>query len=874
MIACTIPSAPKARGSAVRAYLQSVRDLLHGQHRAGARASVLASNMAHHVDVVLQELFQCANAGVGGPRQALVALGSLGRCELCPYSDWDVVVVSDDPAHHTSRALADEVFYPLWDAHVDVGHAIRTPRDFANLAIHDDTVRTAAVDWRPIAGDKDLLETLARELKTALAAGDSRRYAARSVRQWLGEANPATVYRLQPNLKSGPGGLRELHRVWWVSRLVWKIDDWRELLSRGFVDRHSFDQLGEGREVILGMRQALHFAAKRRQDALCFDFQDTVAASLNIAAREGHRLASESLLETFYLHAKGIRSASRRVLERLAETLMRPVRRPQVRRIEGFDLLGERITVRSPDQFERHPFDLLRIFRVAQRWHARLYVHAQAHIAAAAATGLADRLFDSPAASRLFVDIVTDPISGGSMLSIMHELGLLQRLLPEFDSITGLVQRDLYHTYTVDAHLIYGATTALRVLSGSALETPEFVRQAAQRITRPHILVFGVLLHDVGKGRGHDHSARGATMAEEAMLRLRLGDEDVADVVFLVREHLQMFKISQRRDLEDAALLARFAALVDSSERLDMLLVLSYVDAITTGAAAWNDWKSALLQELYKRTRDVLRGHDPGENLDERAQRRLADLTAHAGASAAQHQVFAHRLTRRHLLMHRTSLILRHCEAVACAEREGGAACSIAADERRGGWEIVVVGPDRAGLLADLTGVLAAWGVAIDAAHISRTTDGLAIDTFIVRPASCPIFSDPQQCEALRTELSAAALGQQDFGGRLSERRRAGRGLRRRSPPSEVRIVYDLDARHDCTVLDLFAPDYPGLLHQVAKTFFSAGILVILARVATEADRATDAFYLVGQKSGQSLSFEERQRVEVALRAAINDSVC
>jgi [protein-PII] uridylyltransferase len=863
-----VPDDLPARAQSVRDHVASARRELEDSLRAGEVPSAVAARFAERAEVLARSLFEKARAGAaGGPPMALVALGSLGRGEMAPYSDIDLVLVTPQPDEAQVKRVANELFYPLWDARLEVGNAVRTPEQFAALAAEDETVRTAALDWRALAGDAAPKAALAAALRQALASGAVRRSAAATLADWLAEETPATVYRLQPDVKSGPGGLRELHRVWWAARLVWNIARWPDLLQSGLVSKQDYDLLIAGREVLLGLRLAMHALAKRRQEQLRFDLQDEVAALLGVPADAAGRPPANEMLRRFYQAAKGIRRAASHVLARCHEALV-PPRRPEVVPQGDIALWNGSLTFRDAAQLEADPLAMVRLLRAAQEQGKPLHVGARERIAEAAPRLLTPEVAHSPPASRQFIDVLTFLRDGGRTLELMHELGVLERIMPEFAVVSGLAQRDLYHTYTVDAHLIYCARRVIDVLAGKADGLPADFATVAERISRPHVLILGCLLHDIGKGHGHGHSERGADMAQVACERLGLLPEDTADVVFLVLEHLALFKLSQRRDLEDHELVARFADKVQSLERLDLLLLLSYADATTTGPEAWSEWKGALLRELYQRTREALRGGVAAQSLAARAAARALELRARLETSAPALADDVTRLSPRHLVGHHLPLLERHLRALADAAKAGSSA-SIELDPRRGGWEIVVVGADRPGLLADLAGVLAAAGVSIDGAQISSDTSGSSvIDTFIVAKGKVPTLDDPGRRSAIVQRLVAALVGKAEFESGLRERQRAARSLGASAPLSETRLVFDDEAASDATVIDLFTPDRVGLLRDVARAMFDAGASIALARITTEGGRAVDSFYVVSSATGRPLDGAERERLEEAVRAA------
>jgi [protein-PII] uridylyltransferase len=861
-VSAELPADSAACAAAVRERFGAARSTARDRHAAGERASVIAADLAAEAERIVGSLHERALrlAPKKPQRHALVAAGGLGRRELAPASDLDLVLVAAERDHAALKPLVDAMLYPLWDARVDVGHAVRSPSLFADLAAADDTVRTTAVDWRPLAGDAKLIAELDERLASALAAAGTRRYLAAVVAEWTSQESPATVYRLEPNLKTGPGGLRELQRVWWTARLLWNVHDWSDLAAH--IDPHDFATLNDSKEVLLGIRLAMHFLAGRRQDALRFDLQEDVARHLRLAPM-GDQAPGDRLLALFYKSAKGVRSAASRVLESCARELSPPKRAEPVE-IDGFVAQHGKLTVADAKHFESQPIDLIRAFRVAQTSGCSLHESLRARISEQAERLLTDEVCLHPAAAMHFLDVIGDSRRGGALLELMHELGVLDRILPDFHHCTGLVQRDTYHTYTVDAHLIYCARRAIDVLDGAADGVPEDVTAVAQRISRRRVLVLGALMHDIGKGWGHGHSERGAKMAEEAAWRFGLERDDADDIVFLVREHLTMMKLSQRRDLNDTELVNRFAALVETPERLDLLYVLSYVDATTTGPEAWNDWKASLLRELYLRARKALAGGAAKETLASRGRERLDELSRQLDPALLRH---AQRLPDRHLVAYATSALVEHARVL--AEQESARAAHSIHRDDRGGWHLVVAGRDRPGLLAELAAVLASAGVSIDAAHISSTTDGVIIDTFVVRAGRWPALDDDARRTKLAADLDQAIAGGFDAHKRLEERRKAAKVLKSGAPQAKARVVWDLEANADATVVDIFAPDRVGLLHDIANAIFASNASITLARISTEGERAVDAFYLVDAGTGRPLDVPQRAAVERAILEAV-----
>lgn len=849
----------QATGQDVRRFVDHLRAQAASARGNGLSAVATAAALARGFEELLVGCFAGAvRAHPEAPGMALVAVGGLGRGEMAPFSDVDVALVTLKPSHAAVRAIADSFLYPLWDARLQLGHAVRSPREFGELVLSDETVRTTAVDWRPLTGDAAVTAALAEALQKALSSSATRRTIIEQLRTWTARTDTGVVSRLEPNIKTGPGGLREVQKVWWAARLVWRVKKWPDLLAGGYIDAQDFAALMAGREQLLAIRIALHVSCARAQEALRFEFQDDVARTLGMPS-------ADALLATFYRTAKLLRSVCARVLERCLDSHDPPRRREPVRELDGFHVFRGRLTFRTPSQFADGPLDIVRIVRVAQIYDLPLHGHALERMAEAV-TRFTDGAWLDPRVGRLFMDILGDPRKTHDALSTLHDLGILERLLPEFRDLTGLAQRDLYHQSTVDAHLIHCAARTMALVSGQADGTPPEIAAVAARIARPHVLVLAALLHDIGKGRGGKHSELGAELARRIIDRWHLARADREDVAHLVLHHLTLFRMSQRRDMQDPELIARLARDLETPERLDMLYVLSYVDAATTGPSAWTAWKGTLLAELYARTRHALAQGAASDSLAGQARERLQLLAELVGGDAALLH-HAMRLSPRHLVSHRRALLVRHLAALAEAEREQ-ACCTVADNPEQGGLEVVVVGRDRPGLLADLTAVLAAEGADVDTANIAATQDGAwAIDTFVIR-VSGPL-ANPERRARLASRLHEALLRPVDCSAQIVERRRAQRALQTGAPLPERRVVYDLEASTEATVVDVFAPDRVGLLHDIARALHTAGASIVLARISTEGARAVDAFYVVDAASQRPLNAPQRDHVAAALQDAI-----
>ncbi len=870
-----LPEDPAQTGRSLKEWCREDMERHWLAWQQGRPATECVASLARSRECLIRLLFERARAAhPDSPPMAVVALGGLGRRALAPFADIDVVLVSSSRRRQSVQAVADNVLYPLWDAGLDVGHAVRSPAQFAALAKTEMTIRTGALDCRPMAGDPGIFQDLSHRLKAVINSRSNKRWFLSAIQEWMEGAEASTVCRLEPNIKTGPGGLRTLHQTWWAARVAWGIPDWKALLYWGRITRHDYDALEAGHRWLQSARFALHGHCGRREDALRFHTQDSIGALLGLE-RPG-KAPGDALLEQYYRHAKALKAAATRIQERCSQSLhaeLKTLRRdPRPIPTEGFTLLNDRLRFADPTVVESSPLELLRIIRVAQRHNKRIAPKTRMEIARAVPLLFTPRVAGTSEAMQLFMAILTDPEGGPAHLEALHELGLLERLLPEFTAVTGLVQRDLYHEYTVDAHLIYCAQMTLQALSMTPGATPGDIVEAASRVQRPHVLVTAALLHDIGKGYGHGHSERGAKIARDAARRMYWKREDMVDLGFLIQEHLSMMIISQRRDLEDVDLIERFADRVETTERLDMLLVLTYADATTTGPEAFTGWKAALLRELYQRTRAALRGGAGHPGLARRAQERIDDILQRSGEDRPRMEVFTGQLTPRHLVTHRFELLRRHLQVVERAG-EAGACASVSPDDQRGGWEILVACPDHAGLLADLSGVLNGRGVSVAGAYTGSTTTGTAICTFVIGAGEWPVLEQGASCADLCQALENAALQRKVDIAPIHARRRRARHYAAGVPVSATRIAYDLVATDESTVLDVFTPDRVGTLHMIAQAIFDCDVMIQQARITTEGERAVDSFYVVDRKTREPLTEARREELAEAIRTACDHAL-
>jgi [protein-PII] uridylyltransferase len=833
--------------------------------RAGALLDAGGGGLAasHAMSDALDDLVRSVLPDDLPAGMAVVATGGWGRRETAPFSDIDVLFLCAEAPGDEAKALADRVLYPLWDGGVEVGHAVRSIAEAAALAHDDLATLTALLDSRPIAGDAALLVELSRHL----GRGDTNVYVRR-----LAEAKTArhdrfgdTLYLLEPNLKHGQGGLRDLATGLWAAKIRWKVHDFVDLCALGQISARQVAALTEAREFLLRVRGHVHMFAQRRLDQLTFEMQEAVAPRMYADARvppgetrPAVAPAVEALMRRYYLHAKSVVREVDRMLER---AVVPPQRAPRVVKIDAsFTAFNGRLSAADGAIFRDRPAEMVRLFQVALAQGLPVYGHTKEMVAERVAVD-GPRLLADPAAQRGFLELLVDPRDRvqPSILEEMHELGLLSALMPEFAPTTGRVQHDLYHVYTVDQHQLYAVAQMKRIARGELGKELQAIHAEVGDL-RP--LYLATLLHDVGKPLGKGHSEKGSRLATSIARRLGLGD-GVARIEFLVRHHLLMSHLSQRRDLDDTAMIAKFARVMKDEETMRELYLLTLCDTAMTAPGNLNEWKSHLLRELYQRTRahlkrgPALAGAERSARVRAR-RRRVAALLGQDEASLAG-------LPDRYIAMLPPGTIAQH---VRLLNAGSPVAIAVVARPKRGYSELLVVAPDTPGLLMKIAGVLAAGRIDILGANI-HTSEGHALDVFYARDrAGRAIAKDDPRWKSVEEDLRRVVAGDEDVAALVERRREKSQLPPRVTPEVVTEVQSDNDASDDFTVIDVYTQDRLGVLYAITRTLTELGLDIGLSKVATEADRACDTFY-VRDQAGRKLDADKLRDVTGKLLEAL-----
>ncbi len=866
------------------------------RHRAGlvSRLASLPGNglsvareHARAMEGLLDTVFAAAIAsGRPSARVALVATGGLGRRELGLFSDLDVIVLADDPRVASVLTLAERFFQLLWDLGLDVGHAVRGVEETVALAATDVRTATMLLDRRHLAGDRALVAELDEAFTRAWPALTGPTLTALATeREARHHRYGDSPFLLEPELKHGCGGLRDLDVVRWSMAVGSRPPTLEDAVGQRVLVQHEADEIASARAFVWDVRQRLHARAGRRQDRLTFEDQEEIATALGERDEPG-MLGVERFMQRYYRAARAGEQASDRALARarasagvvdaLSETSVRASRElahePDVVLLEGRLGFSARALAEVGLAADRAlPLRFYRLVEslaiapdpLAREAIARAMRHDDARAALRSSGASGEALLE------MLAWIGDVPVKRGSILAELHDVGVLLAMIPEFEPVTGRVQHDVYHVYTVDVHSI-AAVDRLRVLlRGELAEELPVATRVTTEVTDRRRLALAVLLHDVGKGRGRDHSIHGAELAVPICERLGLDVADTEHVRWLVREHLRLYHWATRRDTSDPDTLTEIARAIGSIDRLRDLYLLTLVDLATTNPKALTPWKARLFDDLYLDLARVLEG----DAVPSQTHRLLAELESR-GAEAALALLTT--LPDRYALGVDVETVVAHAAVV---EARGDRAVHAA---QRPSFlpeiaELVVVADDRPGLLADIAAVLAAHRLTITAAniHTRLRPDGRAeaLDVFVVRSSALGAEGPPvdvAKLAGIERDLDRVMAGTIDGHALLAARPIPPAWARRRSPEVRTEIVIDNAASPHFTVLDVFTRDREGLLHAIARTLHVLGLSIVLAKVSTEGERVTDAFY-VSESDGRKFDASGRvAEVREAVREAID----
>ncbi|MCC6303143.1 MAG: [protein-PII] uridylyltransferase [Gammaproteobacteria bacterium] len=795
---------------------------------------------------------------------ALVAVGGYGRHELHPDSDIDLLILLDPGAHSARRESLEKFLAFLWDIGLEVGHSVRTVAECVEEAGRDISVATNLMEARLLAGDDGLLQAMRAQ------TGPEHMWPTRAFFEAKWQEQLArhrkyhdTAYNLEPNVKEGPGGLRDIQTIAWVAKRHFRTDTLEGLVGRDFLTRREYDALIRGQEFLWKVRFALHLLTGRNENRLLFDYQRTLAAQFGY--RDDQRLAVEHFMKDYYRTVTELSRLNEMLLQLFQEVILHADAPMEIVGINRrFRSCNGFIEVTDAGVFRHYPFALLEIFLLLEQHRELKGVRAATIRLIRDHRHLIDDRFRNDLRCRsLFMEILRQPNGVTHELRRMNRYGILAAYFPAFGAIVGQMQYDLFHVYTVDDHTLHVLRNLRRFTVPAYEQEFPLCSRIMKRIPKPELLYLGALFHDIAKGRGGDHSELGATDAFAFCHHHGLSDHDSHLVAWLVRHHLIMSSTAQHKDISDPDVVAGFARKVGDPVRLDYLYLLTVADIRGTNPTLWNSWKDALLIDLYGSTRHILgRGLDAPVNKEERiAETRTAALALLGETNAERVRAVWNELDEEYFLRHSPDEIAWQMRLILDSRPEDLPLIRVREETDRGGTEIFIYARDQDHLFAMTTSALDQLGLNILDARIITTRDGYTLDTYIVLDENGNAIHDPRGvreiADAIRTRIARRDIRT----ARTS--RRAARQLRHFTIPTQV--TFSEDPHHRYTIAGLTTVDRPGLLARVAQAFVECGVRLQNAKIATFGERVEDVFFITGQDNNP---LSDAARLD-ALRAAL-----
>jgi [protein-PII] uridylyltransferase len=818
-------------------------------------------------------------------RIGLVATGGYGRGLMAPGSDIDLLFLLPYKKTPWAESIAEAVLYVLWDLGFKVGHATRTVEQCLKMAQSDMTIRTSLLDARLIHGDARLFQEFETRFRAEVVQGTSRAFIAAKMEERAQRHNKSgqSRYRVEPNVKDGKGGLRDLHTLHWLVKHMYGDDVGPRAVEAGLFTTDEVDTFRRCEDFLWTVRCFLHFITGRAEERLTFEHQSQLASALGYSSQGGLR-AVERCMKDYFLVAKDVGALTTILCTGLEmrqlksapglSSLISPFgwsERRAIRQRTDFRVDNDRLNIADPEVFKRDPVNILRFFAHAERIDAALHPDA-IRVLSRSLHLIDDALRADPEANRVFVDIMTGKVSPESSLRRMNEAGVLERFLPQFRHVVAMMQFNMYHHFTVDEHLIrtVGQLTAIEQGTSKA-ELPVATGLMPQVVNRK-VLYIAAFLHDIGKGCEEDHSIVGARIAREVCPRLGLTAAETESVAWLIEQHLTMSNIAQSRDIADPKSIRDFADIVQSPERLKMLLILTCADIRAVGPGVWNGWKGQLLRSLYYETEPLVAG---GHTLTERPHR--VNIAKDALRAALPHWTpeAKERFIERHYpdywLRTDTAQQVEHAEILRRADETGEKLYTAArTDAFRAITELTVYAPNHARLLSLFAGACAAAGASITNARITTTRDGFALDTFLFSRDFETDEDEFRRTKRICDTIDGVLAGRL----RLSEMLGRRRGQAQRSDPfavePEVHINNTVSDRF--TVVEVAGLDRTGLLYELTSALSDLSLDIASAHITTFGEKAVDVFY-VTDLTGKKITSPDRAAAIKARLVTVLDPV-
>ena len=868
-------------------------DLTEGRLKARERLEqgahsgrACAESLCYLQDTLIRALYDYATAHVfpvtnptEAERLSVVAVGGYGRGTLAPGSDVDLLFLLPYKQTPWGENVTEYMLYALWDLGLKVGHATRSIDECLRLSRADFTIRTSILEARYVHGDKRLFTELEKRFDKEMVKGTGNEFveAKLAERDQRHKRAGESRYLVEPNVKDGKGGLRDLHTLFWIAKYIYRIKKPADLVKAGVFSRDEYKIFRNAENFLWAIRCELHFITGRAEERITFDLQTEMAERLGYHGHRGLK-GVERFMKHYFLVAKDVGDLTRILCAALEEQerkkhpgigrVMSMLRRKKLMR--DFRVESGRLDAVSQKTFEKDPVNLIRIFHMTDS-HG-LMIHPDTLRLITRSLKLIDAsVRNDEEANRLFLEILTSRKAPERTLRKMNEAGVLGRFIPDFGRIVALMQFNMYHHYTADEHLLRAIGIVSEIEKGELAEEHPLANELIGQIQKRSVLYVAMLLHDIAKGRPEDHSEAAAKIAKRLCPRLGMTAAETETVAWLVLHHLVMSDVAQKRDIADPRTLRDFANIVQSPERLKLLLILTIADIKAVGPGVWNGWKGQLLRQLYYETLPLLKGGDAVVNLKERrahAKAELGDRLADWSKTARENYLRRH--SDAYWLAFDTDTHERHARLIVEHKSEP-LLVAASADRFRDVTEVTLYTQDHPGLFSRFAGACAVMATDIVDAKIFTTRDGMALDTLWIQDEHQSAISEPRRLKRLEETIRMVLAGEILAPEAIEKRYQRQKRLEAFS--IEPQVYIDNNASDDFTVIEVNGLDRPGLVHAITKALFHLGLTIGSAHITTFGERAVDVFYVKDVIGHKVTNPNKRKAVERHLLEALADPV-
>ena len=875
------PKSPAARAlvlAHLRKTLGEARQSAEVELMATGRGIRCAMNLAHAEDEIIRTIHLFAVRQVypvdnpsGGEVIALAAVGGYGRGTLAPGSDIDLLFILPYKQTPWGEQVTEYILYMLWDLGQKVGHAVRSVDECIRMARADMTVRTATLEARYLTGDHGLFDQLVSRFEAEIMPRTGPEFIAAKMaeREERHKQTGNTRYLVEPNIKDGKGGLRDLNTLFWIGKYFYRVKTGAELVDKGVLSADEYRLFQRAEDFLWAIRCNLHFLTGRADEKLTFDVQPDLARRLGFSDRAG-MLAVERLMKRYFLVAKDVGDLTRIFCTSLEFNhgktpdiigiVLGSFRRGRVK-IKGeadFVVDSGRLNIAEPDVFEKRPVNLIKCFLIAGQKDLLFHPDAIKEIRRSLRL-VGNELRNDQQANAYFLSILTDPLSVERILRQMNESGVLGKFVPEFGKIVALMQFNMYHHYTVDEHLIRAVGVMAEIANGGLKSELPLTHELLPHLNDTRLLYVALFLHDIAKGKPEDHSIAGARIARKFCPRLGLSPAETDTVAWLIEYHLLMSEVAQSRDIQDPETAKAFADVVQSPQRLALLMILTACDIRAVGPGVWTGWKGSLLRSLYFATEPLLSGghsqvsqRNRVEDAKEVLRRQLSSW------QAGDVEAYLDRHYDHYWLRAEPELQLEHARMIRAADQAGRPfAGSIRVQSFESITEVSFYTPDHPRLLSLIAGACTMSEASIIGAQVFSMRDGPALDTFRLRRAFTSDEDEKVRATRIIETTKQLLQGKRTILIDLGKESRHNRRLKPFSLPAEVQVSNTLSEKF--TVIEVSGLDRNGLLHQLTSAISDLNLTIGSAHIGTYGEKAVDVFY-VTDLTGHKIEGKLKQR--------------